>query len=313
MRKKYFISLSVCFIFCFLFTSSGFSYIQDDVILMDKRRVVKTYDFKKGNTLYVKNITGDINISTWDKEKVEVEITKRGRRDDVEVFIEERTRGLNIEVEYPRNRWNRDNYGNWNASIHFDIKIPPKADLELNSTTGDIVIRSLTGNVDAATTTGDIEIESVTGDVYSKSTTGSLELFEIFGDIEAYSTTGHIEITDSKCSNIEAKLTTGSIEVETSEVDPRGEIDLRSTTGDVTLTIPDNAKADFTAKARPRNLHSDFDIFEDDEKRESRRRRNNSYSFSFNFSPRTYRGEMNGGGCRINLSVSMGKIDIRKK
>ncbi len=315
MRKKALLSITLCFMMSVIFSSTGFSAFQDDVIVMDKRRVVKTYDFKKDGNLYVKSVTGDIEINSWNKDKIEVEITKRGRRDDVEVYIDNRNGRMTIEVEYPNQRRNRYRQYNTSASLHFDIKVPENIELEMKSATGSIFTSNIKGSVEAETSTGGVEVENVTGDVYAKSATGSVELYNITGDVEARSSTGHVEIGKSSCKNIEASSSTGSVDVETDVVDERGEIDLRSSTGSITLAIPGTAKADITAKVRPRSLSSDFDIFDEDEKRRSKRKRNNRYvySYSFDFSPRTYRGELNGGGCRINLSVSMGRIDIREK
>lgn len=89
---------------------------------------------------------------------------------------------------------------------------------------------------------------------------------------------------------------------------------MRSTNGRIRIAIPDNAKADITARTRPRDFHSDFDIFADYRDRD-RDRRSRRYRYDYRYEDRitTFRGELNGGGARINISTSHGDVDIIKK
>ena len=152
-----------------------------------------------------------------------------------------------------------------------------------------------------------MEIWDVTGSVDAHSTTGGLDIRNT-GDVDAHATTGRIEISNRNGSNIQASITTGHIDVELEKVDVRGRYEFKSTTGDIRLGIPGDTKADITARVRPRNLQSDFDLFDRYEDRYRGRRYDRYYN-----SARTFEGELNGGGARIYMSTSHGDIDLRKR
>ena len=303
----------------------GFSQ-QNEIIVMDQRQVTKSYDMDDNGYLYVKNITGDIKVTSWNRNKIEIDISKRGRRDDIEVIIDKRGTSVYIEVDYPDRDW-RDRWSGRNnsGSIYFDIKVPVHTELDLENVTGDILATTFKSRIEASTVTGRLEIRDIEGDVYGKTTTGSVEIWDVTGsvdahsttggldirntgDVDAHATTGRIEISNRNGSNIQASITTGHIDVELEKVDVRGRYEFKSTTGDIRLGIPGDTKADITARVRPRNLQSDFDLFDRYEDRYRGRRYDRYYN-----SARTFEGELNGGGARIYMSTSHGDIDLRKR
>ncbi|MFC1726713.1 DUF4097 domain-containing protein [candidate division KSB1 bacterium] len=325
MKVKFVNVISFCLLAALIFPLQAISQ-NNEIIVMDQRHVTKTYDFNDGGYLYVKNVTGDIKVDSWNRKNIEIDITKRGSRDDVEVVIDKRGNSFYVEVDYPDRDWRDKVFGrNNSASIHFNIKIPAKTELDLDNVTGDITISGINSRIEAGTVTGDLEIRDAEGNIYGKTTTGGITIFDIRGEVDAHSTTGRIEIRNtgdvdvhsttgrievinSNGSNIMASITTGHIEIDLAKVDSRGRYEFKTTTGDIRLTIPKDAKADFTVKVKPKNLVSDFDLFDD--RREKRSRRDD---FSFDFSARTFRGDLNGGGARIYLSSSHGDVDIRKR
>lgn len=310
-----------------LLVSGSLSAQDYEVIVMDKRQVTKTYDFDKNGDVYVKNVTGDIRVTGWNQNKIDIDIQQRGRRDDIEVIIDRRGKSFYIEVDYPDvdRRWD-DNRNS--GSVYFIIKVPVETELDLENATGDIVVTGINARVEASTATGDVELSKIRGEVYGKTATGSVEIYDVdgsvdahsatgrirvrsTGDVDANSATGTIDIFSSNAKNVEASVATGRVEVELENVDPSGRYELKSSMGSVNLIVPGNAKADFIVKVKPDNLNSDFDIFRRDVQRYERKRRRSD--FGFDFSPRTFEGELNGGGARIYLSTSQGDIDIRKR
>ena len=326
---KNYLTKSMLFILVLILVIPFSVFSQDnEIIVMDKRQETKTYDFKNGGSLYVKNVTGDIKITGWDKDKIEIDMIRKGRRDDIEVYIDRRGNSIDIEVDYPE-RGYRDNWYNRNisGSVHFNISVPVETVLDLKNATGDIIVEKINSRIDANTATGDVEIRNIKGNVYGHTATGTVKLYDIegevdghsatgrvsirnTGDVKAHCATGRIDIFNSNGSDVDASVSTGDIEIELENVNDRGRYDFSSSTGDVMLVLPANAKADITARVKPRNFSSDFDIFEDDEDRYRSSRRTRYYTRN---SRRTYHGVLNGGGARIDLSTSSGDIDIRKR
>jgi len=324
MKKRSYLSMIATLVIIMIMSVQGFS--QNETIVMQNRYEKRTYDMENGGFLFVENITGDIKVSSWDKKEIEINIHKRGTRDDIEVFLDKRNNSFYIEVDYPEKRWyERDRSG----SVNFDIKIPKRTELDMKNVTGDIIIWDIEGRIEATTTTGTVEIREVKGKVYGKTTTGSVRIFDVTGDVDAHSTTGQVEIRNTgdvdahsttgrieiynrNGSDIDASITTGDIDVELLKVDVRGRYEIKSTTGDIRIAIPGDAKADITARVRPKNLRSDFELIDEYEKRRDRRYRYD-YSYKYDYSPRTFEARINGGGARIYLSSSHGDIDIIKR
>ena len=236
MRKRTIVTILVSISALLLF--SGLLYAQDyEVIVMDKRQVTKTYDFEKNGDIYVKNVTGDIRISGWNQNKIDIDIQRRGRRDDIEVIIDRRGKSFYIEVDYPDIDYRWDNDRN-SGSVHFTIKVPEETELDIENATGDIIVTGINARVEASTATGDVELSKIKGEVYGKTATGSVEVYDVdgsvdahsatgrirvrsTGDVDANSATGTIDIFSSNARNLEASVATGRVDVELAVIETR--------------------------------------------------------------------------------------------
>ncbi|MFC1726882.1 DUF4097 domain-containing protein [candidate division KSB1 bacterium] len=332
MRNRISVFLIIVFVLSLCLPFTAFSQ-DNEVIVMDQMRVTKTYDMPSGGDLYVKNINGDVRVTSWNSNKIEIDITRRGRRDDIEIIIDRRGKSISVEVDYPDRR--RGWMGrNQNGSVNFDIKVPRITEIEAKSTNGSVDVTNIDAGVEAGTTNGSVEMREIKGNALGHSTNGAVEMLGIGGEAEARSTNGRIKVENSgnvdahttngsifirnvNADRIDAGSTNGGIEVEIDNLNPGGRYEFRTTNGGVDLMIPGNSKADFTVRVRPRDLDSDFDIFDDDLDRYTRRDRSRSsrryYDDHDRNSPRTFRGKLNGGGARINISTSHGDVDVRKR
>lgn len=131
-------------------------------------------------------------------------------------------------------------------------------DAVITCTTGDIKFKAATKNLTADTTTGDISAVNIQtdGQVALKTTTGEIKLQNVVCDtLSAKATTGDIILTDCDGQNISIKTTTGDVkatfltgkvydvEVTTGDISvpaqdrTGGDCKVRTTTGDVTITV----------------------------------------------------------------------------
>lgn len=302
---------------------------QNEIIHVDKSFITKTYDMKSGGSLNVENEAGSVRITGWNSDKMEINIRKRGRWDDFEVLVDKRGDRFYIELEYPERDWDDRWYGrNNNTSVFLDIHVPSRTKLDLHSLNGGIEVEKIDSFVEADAVNGGVEIRDINGDVDGESANGSVEVYNVTGrvhahsangtvivrntgDIDANSGNGRVNVYSTNGCNVKANSGNGSVEVELERVDPGGRYDLSSGNGSVRIQIPHDARADITARVKPRRLHSDFDIFERYDDRYNRSRRRSYYRYDD--ATRTFRGTLNGGGGRIHLSVSQGSVDIRRR
>ena len=150
-----------------------------------------TSTFTSTKSISVENTTGNLNITKWDNNYIEVKATKKAvfkdDASDVTVSItDEET--YSIKTVYP-------DYCN-GVSVDYEIKIPASINIKATITTGNITINGGELASGIETTTGDIKVLNTkyTGNV--KCTTGNIsaEIWDLTNDCTIQSTTGNIDV-----------------------------------------------------------------------------------------------------------------------
>ncbi|MGC9363066.1 MAG: DUF4097 family beta strand repeat-containing protein [Fidelibacterota bacterium] len=163
------------------------------------------------------------------------------------------------------------------------------AELTLNTSGGDIDIGRVSGECTLNTSGGDIEVRMAEEKIQATTSGGDIYISEVYGAVYGRTSGGDIEVN---------KLLRKSL--------PNHKIDLASSGGDISLTIPDYMKADIFAQITVYDkwdrceIRSDFPL---DIQKESR----GSKLII------TGEGRINGGGDDITLKTSGGNIDIRRQ
>jgi DUF4097 and DUF4098 domain-containing protein YvlB len=182
----------------------------------------KTDSFSNVTELTIQNIAGDIEITSWAKDIVEVTYIKKAKSktllEDIEVTVEQHADRLSIETELPK--------FSGRCSVQFLISIPQKFQ-----------------SIDAKTVTGSIHLKEVgyVEKLTGKSTTGSIK-----GDISF--------------KNTELKVVTGSVDLDIQKFRDDGTIDIHVTTGRVKIYAPSNFDAEVDLKAVTGSIATDFPV-----------------------------------------------------
>jgi len=294
----------------------------DEVFELDGR-LEKSLTVSEGGFLRVKNVTGQIEIQSWNKNEILITAYERRNRDNdgiAKVLIEQRGNRVIVETEYDKysdRRDRRDRYwrsGRSYPSVEYRITVPERFEIEAENVTGSVTVENINGEVKSETVTGSVEVENVTGRVYAKTTTGRVRLYKVDGPVEAKTTTGSVRIYNCSIPDLRARTTTGSLDIETSTINEQGNYDLSTTTGSVTFGIPSDAKASVRIRFRGNNFRSDFDLRDDDDRDRDRDDRSSRryYDYGRNWRSRTIVDDINGGGARINMEASNGRVELRK-
>jgi len=190
---------------------------------------------RRGETLEIRNITGDIRVTLASGSTAEVIAEKRGRESDfdrVHIVVEQERDGYTICALYDRRRrdtcdrngdreWDGDDDDDLRASVHFEVRLPAGVELIGSTVTGDVIARDIESDVTAKSVTGEIEI----------STTGVAE----------------------------ASTVSGSIDVEMASTD-WNDLSFNTVSGDITLRLPADTDADIEFKSLSGDFESDFDV-----------------------------------------------------
>jgi hypothetical protein len=148
----------------------------------------------QGETVEVKNISGDINAVFTSGSEVEVVATKRGDREDfAEVDVEVVEEGGRTVICAIYGSWNHDrgtcDHQRWDdderdrrwgrdgidVRVEFEIRIPAGVDFVGVTVSGDVVAEDLRSDVDATTVSGDVRV-STSEVAHASTVNGSMDI-----------------------------------------------------------------------------------------------------------------------------------------
>ena len=148
---------------------------------------------------------GSLKITGWDKNSVKVEGRVRGTTaDECKVEIEQESNGIRISSYYEGRRRNQ------NSNIEFEIQVPDKFNLHLETMGGGITINNvqgtiegktmggaldltrLKGNLDLTTMGGKVSLTNSDVDGSVKTMGGKVIMEDVIGDVKASSQGGNV-------------------------------------------------------------------------------------------------------------------------
>jgi len=281
---------------------------QSDVLAQSKRHnfvlegsLHKSFPLEAGGFFSVENVNGKVEITSWDRNEVEIDVVERNRRRgyEIEIIVNVRRDKIEIVTDHPRRRsWFRGS----TPSANYTIRVPKDVEVFAKSTNGSVRVNGTRGPVEARTTNGNVEVGDVSGDVDAHTTNGKIELENITGYIRARTTNSSVYLRNVKSSRVNASTTNGGIRAEI-ELDEDGKYDFSTTNGNIRVTIPENSKVDVEARCRSRQFRSDFEILSRYDLEDDRWDR---------WSSRSIRGKINGGGAMLTMRTTNGRIELRK-
>jgi DUF4097 and DUF4098 domain-containing protein YvlB len=211
--------------------------------------------------------------------------------------------------------------------IDFDVTVPPAAQVRTRSGSGDQIVDSVEGPVEASAGSGDIrigrasgsvnvstgsgriELDGSEGPVLARAASGSITAVAVKGDIEVHAASGRVTVTQAANGRTDVTSASGSIRVSnlhgplrlrtaSGGVIVNGEpVDVwnvRAASGDVTMEV--NADAGFTLDARTGS---------------GRIRSEHPVMMTGRLSPRKLSGQIRGGGPRVEIATASGSISVR--
>lgn len=179
--------------------------------------IEKEFDISMGEKLVMDIETGgSVYISGWDKEKVAIKIHIYGvDDDDYDLDFNTRSSGIEISTDY-RGRWGRNN-----GDFEFDLKVPKKFDIEVESSAGGVHITDIEGDINGNTGGGSLDLTNIRGDIDFETMGGEIDVSRVKGHLSLKTMGGGITVTDSEA---DGKVSTmgGSILIEDVEGNLQG-------------------------------------------------------------------------------------------
>jgi hypothetical protein len=199
---------------------------------------------------------GSIEVHSWDRNEVEVEIEKRGMDqaliDEMTVEAEQQGERIVLRVKGPA----RQEVRGLTIGVHISpaarllVAVPRSSSLQARTGDGSIRVEDIAGRVALRTGDGSVTADRVSGEVEIRSGDGSVRVENAEGRLDLETEDGSITV-DAKPSALRAHTGDGSIRVrlhpETAMAD---DWDLQTEDGSVTLSLPPSFNAEIDAATR---------------------------------------------------------------
>ncbi|MGH9966616.1 MAG: DUF4097 family beta strand repeat-containing protein [Pyrinomonadaceae bacterium] len=233
------------------------------------QKVERTIAVDPAVTVSLCVMSGNVSVRGWDKNEVsarssdaaQIELRRRdvpgaaGQAMKLEVFVVDKADALRVK-------------DNCQAYSDLELNVPRTASVHVQTRDGDISIAEV-GMAFAGSQNGDIciervsravEVDSVSGSISIKNSTGRASVTSIGGGIEvvnlrpsappdsfeAVSVSGDLTLTGVSHSKFNARTTSGNMHL-SGPLTQGGRYGFKTTSGDVTLTLPANSS--FSLKA----------------------------------------------------------------
>jgi len=268
---------------------------QSQIVREEKRFVVSGTP-----AVHVTTFDGSIQIQSWDKPEVLVEIEKRGpTKEAVEALeIQSSQNGNTIELEVKKPRAESFTVIGFHqsATARMIVSVPREADVRGRSGDGSIQIEHVTGRVDLHTGDGSIRVTDVSGELTLNTGDGSVTVDGAEGGLALETGDGSVNVT-GKLARVRLHTGDGSI-VYRSQPGAVMTDDWEITTGDggVSVYLPADFGAELDAHSGDGSVRSDLQVASSDLASANRH---------------TVRGRLGAGGKQLRIRTGDGAIRLR--
>jgi DUF4097 and DUF4098 domain-containing protein YvlB len=245
---------------------------------------------------------GAIEIQSWDKPDVLVEIEKRGATreavDGLEIKSSQEGQRIELEVKRPQSETFSGIGFHRTASATLRVSLPRRADVIARSGDGSIRIERVNGRIEMRTGDGSIRAIDVTGELVMNTGDGSVTVERAEGQLVVDTGDGGVDVS-GRLGGVKLHTGDGSI-VYRAEPESTMSEDWEITTGDggVTLYLPGEFNAELDAHTGDGSIRNDLAIEKSVESPERERR--------------SLRGRLGDGGKRLRIRTGDGSIRIRR-
>jgi DUF4097 and DUF4098 domain-containing protein YvlB len=198
----------------------------------------KSYRIGQGGSVRVHNVSGDVNIRGYDGDQITVAGFREGRDANL-VSVEDLSEGngVNVRARYPE-------HCNGNASIRFELQVPRAIMYsfdQVGTASGNVLVDSVTGNVEAKTASGNIEISNVTGRVNAHTASGNVDVKNVSGAASARAASGNVSVSIARLEGSDS-------------------MNFSTASGDVIVKMPSDLDAEVDMHSMSGSLRTDFPI-----------------------------------------------------
>ncbi len=221
----------------------------------------KSFTVEPGKDFILVTDGGDVNLSTWNRNEVEIKIF--GNKEAKKRFDFK----FENDTDYVKvtGLKHKSSFFDWFSSVRlrYEIMVPQKFTADIKTAGGDIKIKNLNGDALVTTSGGDIKLKNINGDAEAKTSGGDIKVENVKGETVLKTSGGDInseniegDLTaktsggDIKLENIDGKINASTSGGDVSLVftgENKG-IELYTSGGDIYVEVPEDFSADINLK-----------------------------------------------------------------
>lgn len=249
--------------------------------------------------LRVSTFDGAIEIRSWDKADVHVEIEKRGATkeavDALEIETSQDANRIVVEVKQPRGESFTGMGFHRSASARLIVSVPERCDLSARTGDGSIRVDRVSGRIELGTGDGAIRASEVSGKLKMHTGDGSINVDGAQGSLDLETGDGGVSVA-GKLAELRMHTGDGSIAYRAERGSSMGD-DWTISTGDgtVSLYLPDDFGAEIDAHTGDGTVTNELKLT----------------SASTGEDRRTVRGRLGSGGRLLRIRTGDGSIRLR--
>ncbi len=221
-------------------------------------RETKRFEVTGIPDLNLDTFDGSIEVHSWDRNEVEVEIERRAMEqrlvDDMVVTAEQDGNRIVVKVTGPGR--GEDGFSGVQIGVHFSpsarlrVALPRHSQLTAMSGDGSITIEDVNGKISLRTNDGSVRASRVGGEIFVRSGDGAIRMDRVEGALDLETEDGRITI-DATPTMVRARTSDGAIRL---DVRPdsvmSADWDVQTADGSVVLTLPAEFDAILDAETR---------------------------------------------------------------
>jgi DUF4097 and DUF4098 domain-containing protein YvlB len=274
-------------------------------------REVKTFTLTGQAELSLDTFDGSIELHSWDKNEIEVEIEKRAMEqallDEIKVESQQQGNTVTLKVTGPSRRDRGLTIGmHISPTARLRVAVPRTANITAVSGDGAIRAEAIEGRIVLHTTDGSVTGLRIGGDIQIRSGDGSIRIDDATGKFDLETTDGTIRL-DGKPSVLRARTGDGSIRA---SIQPDTVMtdnwELTTSDGSINLALPGIFNAELDAETSDGSVQANHPLIEDDEReprdgedRDERRERRRSLRTKLGDGGKVFRIRTGDGTIRI--------------
>jgi len=269
----------------------------------------KSFTVSQNQTLTLSADGGDVELSTWSKSEVLIQIfgNKKVKR-DYNFDFSQNTDGVKFDADQRRHNW--FNFFS-SMSIYYKITVPEKFNVTAKTAGGDILISALEGRMKLKSSGGDIKVVNSTGEISSHTSGGDIQILNCTGNTKSVTSGGDINgenligdfFAKTSGGDISANIKNGKVESKTSGGDITLNVDgenkgisASTSGGDISIKLAPLMKADIKLRAVGGDIDKNLENLTVEQASSSK-----------------FYGKLNGGGNLIECKTAGGDISIASK